>query len=124
MASNLQYNIRPSEFNRRIIVNSFTPVTDSGGGTSNAATVELFRTWAKIENMGTNEKVQYGIDAFKTAFKLTMRFTTERQLTTQMQIVYNDAGVAYPLMIMGITLITEGYKRYQIIICQAFDVNG
>jgi head-tail adaptor len=114
--------ILPSNFNRRVQFKRAIPVVDDGGGVSTSEYELLYTTWASIENLSTEQKIQYGLDAFKSAMRVTMRYNTDRNMSTDLIMNYLDATDIRQYTIQSQNLQTEGYKRFQILIVVQVEV--
>jgi head-tail adaptor len=116
--------IYPSEFRRRVTFKQAIPIVDDGGGVSTSEYEELYTTWAKVEDLSTNQKVYYGLDAFKDTKRVTVRFTDGRNITTAMIMDYINGDNTIPYQIISQQMYTQDYKRYQELIVQGFDVDA
>ncbi len=113
-----------SEFRRRVSFKQAVPVVDDAGGVSTSQYNTLYTTYAKVEDMNTKEKVTYGLDAFLDVKKVTLRYSTGRDITTDLVMDYINGQVTTSYQIISQQMITQDYKRYQELIVQGFDVNA
>ena len=113
-----------SSFNRRITVKSANVAIGATGGPSSNGFTTRFTTWAHIENMSTNRKVYYGMDAFESAYLVQVRWASSREFTSNDLIDYLDGGVTKTLIVKSVTLNTEGYKKFNTLIAVEFTTNA
>ena len=117
-------NILPSAFNRRITVKQAVNSVNASGGVSVGSYTVLFTTWASVNNMKTGAKIQFGLDAFTSAFKIVFYYATGRDLTTGMLIDYLDGGTTISLRIMSVNMIAENYKKYLVVMAQEVEASS
>lgn len=115
---------RASNFRRRVKFLQAVPVVVDGGGVSTASYTTLYTTWAEIIDLKTEDKLKYGLDGFSDAKEVNLRYSTGRDITTDLLVQYIDGNVTVDYKIISQQMITQDYKRFQQLVIQGFDTNA
>lgn len=99
-----------AEFNRRILIKKYAFAQDSSGGNIKGL-LSSFNIWAKVEPQSVNRSLEQLQITYSEAYKITTRFEDSRALSSNDEIIYEDAV----LNIHGIRQDSEGKKKFNVI---------
>lgn len=110
--------ILPSTFTSRITVKVPILLQDAAGGIATSGYDEEYTTWAHVDELSANRLAYYGMDLFSSAWEITLRNNSDRQMTTGTVIEYRGQN----LIAKSVHIITQNYRRFIKMICVLSDV--
>lgn len=102
--------VKPSEFNRRIILRNYNYVQGTNGGIT-PTLIESVTVWAKVENKSGNITTEQAQVQWQDYTRVTIRF--QSKFNSNWVIDYE--GQRYT--ISSLSVENEGYKEYLVFKC-------